>query len=103
MAAPLRLLLVAMLLLGAVLQQVHAARATNVGRECCLEYFRGSIPLRKLVSWYKTSTECPKKAIVFVTAQEKLICSDPTNGHVKKAIRYLSKTTLARNSRDPKP
>ncbi|XP_040838115.1 C-C motif chemokine 17 [Ochotona curzoniae] len=96
MATPLRLLLVAMLLLGAVLQQVHAARATNVGRECCLKYFRGSIPLRKLVSWYKTSTECPKEAIVFVTAQNRSVCSDPNNGHVKKAVQYL--LNLARNS-----
>lgn len=40
------------------------ARGTNVGRECCLEYFKGAIPISRLTRWYKTSGECPKDAIV---------------------------------------
>ncbi|EFB22227.1 hypothetical protein PANDA_000035 [Ailuropoda melanoleuca] len=40
------------------------SRGTNVGRECCLEYFKGAIPLRRLKMWYRTSRECPKEAIV---------------------------------------
>uniref|UniRef100_A0A673V4L9 C-C motif chemokine n=1 Tax=Suricata suricatta TaxID=37032 RepID=A0A673V4L9_SURSU len=85
----LRLLLLVTLLLGASLQVTHAARATNVGRECCLEYFKGAIPLRKLTGWYKTSGECPKKAIVFVTIHGKSICSDPKDARVKKTVKYL--------------
>ncbi|XP_021112144.1 C-C motif chemokine 17 isoform X1 [Heterocephalus glaber] len=65
------------------------ARATNVGRECCLEYFKGAIPSKKLVHWYRTSSECPRDAIVFVTVRARLICSDPENWLVKKAVRYL--------------
>ncbi|XP_021510641.1 C-C motif chemokine 17 [Meriones unguiculatus] len=85
----LQMLLLAALLLGTSLQHASAARATNVGRECCLEYFKGAIPLRRLVAWYRTSAECPRDAIVFVTVQDRLICSDPKDKHVKKAIRYL--------------
>ncbi|XP_046934854.1 C-C motif chemokine 17 [Lynx rufus] len=85
----LRLLLLVMLLLGASLQVTHAARATNVGRECCLEYFKGAIPLRRLTGWYRTSGECSKDAIVFVTIHGKSICSDPKDPRVKKTVRYL--------------
>ncbi|XP_031196782.1 C-C motif chemokine 17 [Mastomys coucha] len=89
----LQMLLLAALLLGTSLQHASAARGTNVGRECCLDYFKGAIPIRKLVAWYSTSVECPKDATVFVTVQNKHICVDPKDKHVKKAIRYLKKQT----------
>ncbi|XP_027474897.1 C-C motif chemokine 17 [Zalophus californianus] len=92
---PLKMLLLVMLLLGASLQVTHAVRGTNVGRECCLEYFKGAIPLKRLKMWYKTSRECPKKAIVLVTVHNKSICSDPKDRKVKKAVRYL------KSMRDP--
>ncbi|KAM5262840.1 C-C motif chemokine 17 [Ctenodactylus gundi] len=87
----LKTLLLAALLLGTSLQHIHAARATNVGRECCLEYFRGAVPLRKLERWYRTSAECPRDAIVLVTLQGRYFCSDPEDKHVKKAVKYLQK------------
>ncbi|XP_005078675.1 C-C motif chemokine 17 [Mesocricetus auratus] len=87
----LRMLLLAVLLLGTFLQRASTARATNVGRECCLEIFKGAIPIRKLVMWYRTSAECPRDAIVFVTVQGRSICSDPNDKHVKKAIRHLQR------------
>uniref|UniRef100_A0A9L0K7K5 C-C motif chemokine n=1 Tax=Equus asinus TaxID=9793 RepID=A0A9L0K7K5_EQUAS len=86
---PLKMLFLVALLLGASLQVTHAARATNVGRECCLEYFKGVIPLRRLITWYRTSPECPKDAIVFRTILGRSICSDPKDTKVKKSIRYL--------------
>ncbi|KAM5133248.1 C-C motif chemokine 17 [Callospermophilus lateralis] len=89
--SPLKTLLLAALLLGASLQSIRAARATNVGRECCMEFFKGAIPIRKLVTWYRTSAECPKDAIVLVTTQGKSICSDPKDRHVKKAVRLLQR------------
>ncbi|KAK7804483.1 hypothetical protein U0070_022101 [Myodes glareolus] len=85
----LRTLLLAALLLGTFLQHTSAARATNVGRECCLKYFKGAIPIRRVVMWYRTSAECRRDAIVFVTVQGKSICSDPKDKHVKKALRNL--------------
>ncbi|XP_032279920.1 C-C motif chemokine 17 [Halichoerus grypus] len=86
---PLKMLLLVALLLGASLQVTQAARGTNVGRECCLEYFKGAIPLKRLKMWYKTSRECPKEAIVLVTVHDKSICSDPKDKRVQKAVRYL--------------
>ncbi|XP_070468041.1 C-C motif chemokine 17 isoform X1 [Equus przewalskii] len=90
---PLKMLFLVALLLGASLQVTHAARATNVGRECCLEYFKGVIPLRRLITWYRTSPECPKDAIVFRTILGRSVCSDPKDTKVMKAIRYLESST----------
>ncbi|XP_006897204.1 PREDICTED: c-C motif chemokine 17 [Elephantulus edwardii] len=87
----LRMLLLAALLLGAPWQHAQAARATNVGKECCLEYFKGAIPLGRLRWWYRTSEECPKDAIVFITVQGRAICSNPKETRVKKAVKYLEK------------
>ncbi|XP_033275197.1 C-C motif chemokine 17 [Orcinus orca] len=75
------------------LQDTHAARGANVGRECCLQYFKGAIPFRKLVRWYRTSGDCPRDAIVLVTLHGRSICSDPKDGWVKKAVKYLQNTT----------
>lgn len=40
------------------------ARAGSVGRECCLQFYKGSISQYKLVDWYRTSGNCPNNAIV---------------------------------------
>ncbi|XP_029420268.1 C-C motif chemokine 17 isoform X1 [Nannospalax galili] len=75
--------------LGYLLLITFLARGTNVGQECCLDYFKGAVPIRKLVTWYRTSAECRRNAIVFVTIQGRSICLDPNSKHVKRAIRYL--------------
>ncbi|ELK38448.1 C-C motif chemokine 17 [Myotis davidii] len=82
-------LLLLTLLLGASLQVARAARGINVGRECCVEYFKGAIPVRRVVRWYRTSEECPRAAVVFVTVQGRSICANPKETTVKKAIKYL--------------
>ncbi|XP_026975691.1 C-C motif chemokine 17 [Sagmatias obliquidens] len=89
----LKMLLLAALLLGASLQDTHAARATNVGPECCRKYFKGAIPFRKLVRWYRTPEDCSRDAIVLVTLHGRSICSDPKDRWVKKAVKYLQNTT----------
>ncbi|XP_016061946.1 PREDICTED: C-C motif chemokine 17 [Miniopterus natalensis] len=87
---PLKMLLLVTLLLGASLQDTRAARGTGVGLECCQEYFHGIIPIRKLVRWYRTSEECSRAAIVFVTVQGKYICVDPKDTKVKRTVKYLN-------------
>ncbi|MXQ86490.1 hypothetical protein E5288_WYG003137 [Bos mutus] len=89
--APLKTLLLVAILLGALLQDTHAARAGNVGRECCLQFYKGSIPQKVLVGWYQTSDDCPNKAIVLVTRSGRTICANPKDKTVKKAMKYLQK------------
>ncbi|XP_004704934.2 C-C motif chemokine 17 [Echinops telfairi] len=93
---PTMLLLLAALFLGDFLPPTQAARATNVGRECCTQYFKGTIPFKKLKSWYRTSPDCPRKAIVFKTVQGRDICSNPTEKWVKKGVKYLERLVKQR-------
>ncbi|XP_066099452.1 C-C motif chemokine 17 [Saccopteryx bilineata] len=86
---PLKVLFLVTLLLGAFLQETRAARGTNVGQECCMEYFRGAIPFKKLVTWHWTSEDCPRRALVFVTARGRSICVNPQDARVRKAVKYL--------------
>ncbi|XP_004468557.1 C-C motif chemokine 17 [Dasypus novemcinctus] len=95
---PLQTLLLAALLLGASLQHSRAALGPNVGRECCREHFKGVIPIRKLATWYPTSADCPRAAIVLVTVQGRAICSDPKDPRVKKAVRRLKRLSESRGS-----
>ncbi|XP_019522357.1 PREDICTED: C-C motif chemokine 17 isoform X1 [Hipposideros armiger] len=95
--ATLKMLLLVTLLLGASLQDTHAARATNVGRECCQEYFKGAIPVKRLKTWYKTSAECPMRAVVLVTVLGRSICTNPDDLRVRKAIKYLKNTMKSHN------
>lgn len=50
------------------------ARATSVGQGCYLEHFKGTIPVGKLMIWYRTSAECPGDAIV---VEVPIHCSAP--------------------------
>ncbi|KAJ1073273.1 hypothetical protein K5549_016676, partial [Capra hircus] len=68
-----------------------AARAGSVGRECCLQFYKGSIPKKALMDWYPTSGDCPNNAIVLVTRSGRSICANPKDKKVKKAVRYLQK------------
>ncbi|KAM9757262.1 C-C motif chemokine 17 [Dama dama] len=89
--APLKTLLLVALLLGALLQDTHAARAGNVGRECCLQFYKGPIPGKLLVDWYHTPGDCPNNAIVLVTRHGKNICANPKDKNVKRAMKYFQK------------
>ncbi|KAB0383981.1 hypothetical protein FD755_005898 [Muntiacus reevesi] len=69
----------------------HTPRAGNVGRECCLQFYKGSIPGKLLVDWYQTPGDCPNKAIVLVTRHGKNICANPNDKNVKRAMKYFQK------------
>ncbi|NXY06676.1 CCL17 protein, partial [Pteruthius melanotis] len=57
--------------------------------ECCFEYAQK--PIRHPQSFYETSKDCPKPAVVFVTASDDQICADPKKQWVKKAIKRLQR------------
>ncbi|KAG8524337.1 C-C motif chemokine 17, partial [Galemys pyrenaicus] len=72
-------------------KQALETRAVHVGLECCLEFNRKPIPLRRLVGWGRTSEECSKMAILLITAQGRVICSDPKDPKTKRALKYLQR------------
>ncbi|NXA66083.1 CL3L1 protein, partial [Mohoua ochrocephala] len=57
--------------------------------ECCFEY--ALKPIRHPQSFYETSKDCPKPAVVFLGANGDEICADPKKQWVKKAIKRLQR------------
>ncbi|NXH84621.1 CCL17 protein, partial [Edolisoma coerulescens] len=57
--------------------------------ECCFEHARK--PIRHPQSFYETSKDCPKPAVVFVAASGDEICADPEKQWVKKAMKRLQR------------
>ncbi|NWV89423.1 CCL3 protein, partial [Machaerirhynchus nigripectus] len=57
--------------------------------ECCFEYAQK--PIRYPQSFYETSKDCPKPAVVFLAASGDQICADPKKKWVKKAIERLQR------------
>uniref|UniRef100_A0A671SXX0 Chemokine interleukin-8-like domain-containing protein n=1 Tax=Sinocyclocheilus anshuiensis TaxID=1608454 RepID=A0A671SXX0_9TELE len=55
---------------------------------CCGELSKVKIPVKLVVSFYWTSSNCARRAIVFQTKAGKEFCVDPestwVNGHVDK-------------------
>ncbi|NXM15022.1 CCL3 protein, partial [Ploceus nigricollis] len=57
--------------------------------ECCFEYAQKRI--RHPQSFYETSKDCPKPAVVIVAANGDEICVDPKKDWVEKTIKRLQK------------
>ncbi|NWV40699.1 CCL4 protein, partial [Grantiella picta] len=57
--------------------------------ECCFEY--AEKPIRRPQSFYETSKDCPKPAVVILAASGDEICADPNKPWVKKTMKRLQK------------
>ncbi|KAK9952148.1 hypothetical protein ABG768_018004 [Culter alburnus] len=56
--------------------------------KCCMEFMDVKIPVRLVKSYYWTTSDCPRRAVVFQMISGKEICVDPEttwlSGHVAK-------------------
>ncbi|XP_057232312.1 C-C motif chemokine 17-like [Malurus melanocephalus] len=66
---------------------LHHASAHFAPVECCFEYAQK--PIRHPQSFYRTSKDCPKPAVVIVAASGDEICADPKKSWVKKMVKRL--------------
>ncbi|NXX32621.1 CCL22 protein, partial [Nicator chloris] len=57
--------------------------------ECCFKYAQKRI--RHPQSFYKTSKDCPKPAVVIVAANDDAICADPKKDWVVKIMKQLQR------------
>ncbi|KAM4894595.1 C-C motif chemokine 22 [Sylvia borin] len=60
--------------------------------ECCFQYAQKRI--RQPQSFYVTSKDCPKPAVVIVAANGDEICADPKKDWVNKIIKRLEKKNI---------
>ncbi|TRZ25917.1 hypothetical protein HGM15179_001264 [Zosterops borbonicus] len=68
---------------------LHHAAAHFAPVECCFDYAQKRI--RHPQSFYVTSNDCPKPAVVFVAANGDEICADPKKDWVNKTMKRLKK------------
>uniref|UniRef100_A0A673JS60 Monocyte chemotactic protein 1B-like n=1 Tax=Sinocyclocheilus rhinocerous TaxID=307959 RepID=A0A673JS60_9TELE len=54
-----------------------APHAIGAQSNCCVEFKNVRIPIKQVVSYYWTSSNCAKRAIVFKTVVGREICVDP--------------------------
>ncbi|RXN21901.1 monocyte chemotactic 1B-like protein [Labeo rohita] len=69
-------------------QMTSASEVANTPPDCCAEFSNVKIPVKLVASYSWTSSNCPKRAIVFKTFKGREICVDPettwVSGHVDK-------------------
>uniref|UniRef100_A0A8C1J7R7 Chemokine (C-C motif) ligand 39, duplicate 1 n=1 Tax=Cyprinus carpio TaxID=7962 RepID=A0A8C1J7R7_CYPCA len=62
--------------------------------KCCGEEFSNvKIPVKLLTSYYRTSSSCPRRAIVFQTEAGKEFCVDPESTWVRSHVDKVDKRT----------
>ncbi|NWT55138.1 CCL3 protein, partial [Erythrocercus mccallii] len=66
---------------------LHHATAHFAPVECCFKYAQRRI--RQPQSFYETSKDCPKPAVVIVAANGEEICANPKKDWVKKITKQL--------------
>ncbi|KAM7040334.1 monocyte chemotactic protein 1B-like [Acridotheres tristis] len=71
---------------------LHHATAHFAPVECCFKYAQKRIRLPQ--TYYETSKDCPKPAVVIVAANGDEICADPKKDWVAKTIKRLQKKTV---------
>ncbi|KAI1890072.1 hypothetical protein AGOR_G00169450 [Albula goreensis] len=85
------LLILALLCSVELVSSFHSA---ETGKDCCMRYETKRVPLAMVVSFFRTSSSCPKPAFVFVTKRGKRICVDPSDAFVSsQAARLASRPT----------
>ncbi|XP_032947007.1 C-C motif chemokine 3-like [Rhinolophus ferrumequinum] len=56
---------------------------------CCFSYMSQKIPRKFVVAYFKTSSQCSKDAIIFLTRKGRHLCADPSDAWVQE---YISNT-----------
>nr|XP_006990125.1 C-C motif chemokine 8 isoform X2 [Peromyscus maniculatus bairdii] len=56
---------------------------------CCFSVISRKIPLRRLQSYTKTSTQCLLTAVIFKTKLGREICVDPKQKWVTDSMKFL--------------
>ncbi|KAF7707724.1 hypothetical protein HF521_018942 [Silurus meridionalis] len=62
---------------------------------CCSKTSNTKIPLNNIVTYRRTSSSCPMKAIVFETIKGKQLCVDPSVSWVKSHMKAVDRRNKA--------
>ncbi|ROL54584.1 C-C motif chemokine 2 [Anabarilius grahami] len=69
----------------------------SANSKCCMEFINMKIPVKLVKSYSWTTSDCPRRAIVFHMISGKEFCVDPettwVNGHVAKVDKRKTSAT----------
>uniref|UniRef100_A0A8C1J5I0 Chemokine interleukin-8-like domain-containing protein n=1 Tax=Cyprinus carpio TaxID=7962 RepID=A0A8C1J5I0_CYPCA len=75
----------------------HALESSS----CCVQFYKKKIPLKLVVSFYRTGNSCPISAIVFRTAAGREFCLDPDSSWVNSHIAKVNSRTTTSTTTKP--
>ncbi|XP_069458602.1 C-C motif chemokine 18-like isoform X1 [Ovis canadensis] len=87
-----KVLVAAVFVLCAVALCSCAQKKVYTPPTCCFTYASGKIPQGNVVNYFKTSSDCPKPGIIFLTRKGRYVCVNPADSWVQKYIRDLKKS-----------
>ncbi|XP_015995601.2 C-C motif chemokine 3-like [Rousettus aegyptiacus] len=79
----------------------HAEERMNIAPTCCFSYVSHRIPHRRVVSYFRTSNQCPKHGVVFLTKNGRRICANPRDAWVQEYISHMENTLMVQWSNVP--
>nr|XP_019588106.1 PREDICTED: C-C motif chemokine 3-like isoform X2 [Rhinolophus sinicus] len=56
---------------------------------CCFSYMSQKIPRKFVVAYFKTSSQCSKHGVIFITIKGYSICANPSDAWVQDYIKEL--------------
>ncbi|XP_074046490.1 C-C motif chemokine 13-like [Macrotis lagotis] len=74
--------------------QVYAVPdGVSTPENCCFEFSSKKIPLKRLVSYKNTNSQCSKEAVIFLTKRNLNICANPKDQWVQDLMKRLDNMT----------
>ncbi|XP_022540058.2 monocyte chemotactic protein 1B-like [Astyanax mexicanus] len=94
--------LLLVLLLGSLQLSSGGTEGINhQSKECCFELFQMKLPLKKIVSYRHTSSNCPSSAVIFKMMSGKSICVDPKTEWVNVHMKEMDQRKTASSKEKP--
>ncbi|XP_007517015.1 C-C motif chemokine 14 [Erinaceus europaeus] len=57
--------------------------------KCCFNFITHAVPWSRITDYYKTSSQCSKAGIVFITKKGHSICANPRDDWVQDYFKNL--------------
>uniref|UniRef100_A0A3B4BQ90 C-C motif chemokine n=1 Tax=Pygocentrus nattereri TaxID=42514 RepID=A0A3B4BQ90_PYGNA len=70
---------------------LRCTEGSNVPGKCCFKFIKVQIPMKFIISFSKTNSNCPKEAIIFHTVAGMEWCANPKAPWVQESIKKLTK------------
>ncbi|XP_019588104.2 C-C motif chemokine 3 [Rhinolophus sinicus] len=56
---------------------------------CCFSYMSQKIPRKFVVAYFKTSSQCSKHGVIFLTKKGRHLCANPSDAWVQEYISNM--------------